>query len=99
MSPPSPPLALLRRCVSDVTHHPELGLGLLHQIVLFGLVDAGEDARLRVEVQHVALEIRQEVAKTANATHSHDTLGEEREAKRFCAVFEDKRSRVTTLRL
>lgn len=44
-------------CGSDVTHHSELGLGLLHQIVLFGLADAGEDARLRVEVQHVALEI------------------------------------------
>lgn len=42
---------------SDVSHHSELGLGLLHQIILFGLADAGEDARLRVEVQHVALEI------------------------------------------
>jgi len=61
---------------SDVTHHPELGLGLLHQVVLLRLADAGEDARLRIEVQHVALEIRQEVAKTANATHSHDTLEE-----------------------
>lgn len=60
---------------SDVTHHSELGLGLLDQIVLFGLADAGEDARLGVEVQHVALEICEEVAKTANATHSHHTLG------------------------
>lgn len=42
---------------SDVTHHSELGLGLLHQIILLRLADACEDARLRVEVQHVALEI------------------------------------------
>lgn len=63
---------------SHITHHSELGLGLLDQIVLFGLADAGEDARLRVEVQHVALEICEEVAKTANATDSHHTLrGEE----------------------
>lgn len=39
------------------THHFELGLGLLHQVVLFGLSDAGEDAHLWVEVQHVAMEI------------------------------------------
>lgn len=57
-----------------VTHHSALGLGLLHQIVLLRLADAGEDARLWVEVQHVALEICQEVAKTTNATHSHHTL-------------------------
>ena len=62
---------------SDVTHHSELGLGLLHQIILYGLADAGEYARLWVVVQHVALEIRQEVAKTSNATHSHYTLKEE----------------------
>lgn len=35
---------------SDVTHHSELGLGLLYQIILLRLADAGEDARLRVEV-------------------------------------------------
>lgn len=62
----------------DVTHHSELGLGLLHQILLLGLADAGEDARLRVEVQNVALEIREEVAKTADTAHSHHTLGENR---------------------
>lgn len=71
---------------SDVTHHSELGLGLLHQVILFRLADASEDSRLRVEVKHVALEICQEVAKTANATHSHHTL-EERE-KRSVLVFE-----------
>lgn len=58
-----------------VTHHAELGLGLLHQVLLLRLADAGEDARLWVEVQHVALEIGQEVAKTANATQPHYTLG------------------------
>lgn len=51
----APPSGSSGHC-SRVTHHSELGLGLLHQIVLFGLADAGEDARLRVEVQHVALE-------------------------------------------
>lgn len=64
-----------------VTHHAELGLGLLHQILLLRLADAGEDARLRVEVQHVALEIGEEVAKTADATHSHHTLGAREEGK------------------
>lgn len=49
-------MVLLGHC-SNVTHHSELGLGLLDQIVLLGLADAGEDSRLRVEVQHVALEI------------------------------------------
>lgn len=51
----APPSGSSGHC-SHVTHHSELGLGLLHQIVLFGLADAGEYARLRVEVQHVALE-------------------------------------------
>lgn len=68
---------------SDVTHHPDLGLGLLHQIILFRLADAGEDARLRVEVQHVALEICEEVAKTTNATHPHHTLDERDRRKCF----------------
>lgn len=55
-------------------HHSELGLRLLHQVILLGLADAGEDARLWVEVQHVALETGEEMAKTANTTHSHHTL-------------------------
>lgn len=58
-----------------MTHHPALGLGLLHQIVLLQLADAGEDARLWVEVKHVALQFGQEVAKAADATHAHHTLG------------------------
>lgn len=67
----------------SVTHHPALGLGLLHQIVLLRLADAGEDARLWVEVKHVALQVGQEVAEAANATHSHHTLRkEERKGKR-----------------
>lgn len=73
---------VLKKCIvgryvwfcSVLTHHPELGLGLLHQIILLRLADAGEDARLWVEVQDVALEICQEVAKTADATDSHHTL-------------------------
>ena len=47
----------LQLLCSDVTHHSELGLGLLHQIILLRLANAGEDARLRVEMQNVALEI------------------------------------------
>lgn len=43
---------------SGSAHHPELGLGLLHQIVLLRLADAGEDSCFWVEVQNVALEIR-----------------------------------------
>lgn len=65
------------------THHPALGLGLLHQIVLLRLADAGEDARLWVEVKHVALQVGQEVAKAANATHSHHTLGKGEKRGRF----------------
>lgn len=60
--------------VLTVTHHPALSLGLLHQIVLLRLADAGEDACLWVEVKHVALQVGQEVAEAANATHSHHTL-------------------------
>lgn len=58
----------------SATHHPALGLGLLHQIVLLRLADAGEDARLWVEVKHVALQTGQEVAEATNATDSHHTL-------------------------
>lgn len=39
------------------TYHFELGLGLLHKVILFRLSDAGEYAHLWVEVQHVAMEI------------------------------------------
>lgn len=56
------------------TYHFELGLGLLHKILLLRLSDAGENAHLWVEVQHVAVEICQEVSKTPNATDSNDTL-------------------------
>lgn len=38
-------------------YHFELGLGLLHQVILFRLSDAGEDPHLGIEVQHVAMEI------------------------------------------
>lgn len=66
--------ALVSLFHSTATHHAELGLGLLHQVVLLRLADAGEDARLRVEVQHIALEISEEVAKATDAAHAHHTL-------------------------
>ena len=56
-------------------YHAKLGLGLLDQVVLFRLADAGEDARLWVEVQHVALETGEEVAETADAAQAYHTLG------------------------
>lgn len=62
-------------------HHSELGLRLLHQIILLGLADAGEDARLRVEVQHVALETGEEMAKAANATYSYHALSKRKSAR------------------
>lgn len=42
---------------SAASHHSELGLGLLQQVVLLGLANAGEDARFRVEVQDVAFQV------------------------------------------
>lgn len=62
----------------SVPHHAELGLGLLYQVVLLWLADAGKDAQLWVKVKHVALETGEEVAKTTDTAHAHDTLGEER---------------------
>lgn len=55
-------------------YHAELGLGLLNKVLLLWLADAGEDARLWVEVQHVALEISEEVSKAANTAQAHHTL-------------------------
>lgn len=66
--------ALFSLVHSTAAHHADLGLGLLHQVVLLRLADAGEDARLRVEVQHIALEISEEVAKATDAAHAHHTL-------------------------
>lgn len=71
----APPGGSLGHCRA-VTHHPELGLGLLQQVVLLRLADAGEDAGLWVEVQDVALEVGEEVAEAADAADSHHTLRE-----------------------
>lgn len=59
------------------SHHPELGLGLLQQVVLLRLADAGEDSSLGVEVQNVSLQVCQEVTETANAAHPRHALEED----------------------
>lgn len=68
-------------------YHAELGLGLLNKVLLLWLADAGEDARLRVEVQHVALEISEEVSKAANTAQAHHTLDSSGKEKRNMRYF------------
>lgn len=57
-----------------LTHHAELGLGLLQQALLLRLGDADEDANLWIELQDAALQAGNEVAKAADAADAHDRL-------------------------
>lgn len=58
------------------SHHAELRLCLLNHVLLLWLADAGENPRLRVVVQDVALETGEEVAEAADAAQAHHTLAE-----------------------
>lgn len=58
----------------SLTHHAELGLGLLQQALLLRLGDADKDADLCVELQDAALQAGNEVAKAAYAADPHDCL-------------------------
>lgn len=78
-------------------YHAELGLGLLNKVLLLWLADAGKDARLWVEVQHVALEIREEVSKAANAAQAHHTLDGSEKEKRDTCYFKQHRLNVNTM--
>lgn len=61
------------------SHHAELRLRLLDHVLLLRLADAGENPRLRVVVQHVALEAGEEVAEAADAAQAHHTLAGKQE--------------------
>lgn len=57
-----------------LTHHVELGLGLVQQVLLLRLGYADEDAKLGVELQDAALQVADEVAKAPNAADPNDGL-------------------------
>lgn len=63
------------------SHHAELRLRLLNHVLLLRLADAGENPRLRVVVQHVALETGEEVAEAADAAQAHHTLAEKQKTR------------------
>lgn len=61
---------------STNSHHAELRLRLLNHVILLRLADTGENPRLRVVVQHVALETGEEVAEAPDAAQAHHTLAD-----------------------